>query len=56
MAKKWSRILVWLVCTESGTQNYVTEINKQNSWKIELKKYSPQLKKHTVHKMREKLK
>lgn len=57
MAKKWSRILVGLICTETGAQNYVTQINKINTGKkIELKKYCPSLRKHTIHKSREKLK
>ena len=56
MAKKWDRVLVWLVCTECGRQNYVKELNKANSWKITLKKYSPTLRKHTLHKVKYKLK
>jgi large subunit ribosomal protein L33 len=54
--KKGARMLVALVCTESGTTNYVTEYNKMNTPKIELKKYCPKLRKHTVHKMKIKLK
>ncbi len=56
MAKKWDRVIVGLVCTESGRQNYVTEINKAKTWKITLKKYSPTLRKHTQHKIKYKLK
>ncbi len=57
MAKKWSRVLVGLICEETWAQNYVTEINKMNSWKkIKLKKYCPSLRRHTVHVSREKLK
>lgn len=54
--KKGARMLVALVCTESGTTNYVTEYNKMNTPKIELSKYCPKLRKHTVHKMKIKLK
>lgn len=54
--KKWARVLVWLISTESGAQNYVTTINKTKNTKIELKKYDPVLRKHVVHKSREKLK
>lgn len=54
--KKWNRILVWLICTECGAQNYVTEYNKMNSQKLELSKYCPKSRKHTMHKTRLKLK
>ncbi|UFX83090.1 50S ribosomal protein L33 [Candidatus Absconditicoccus praedator] len=55
-SKKGSRILVGLICKETGVQNYVTERNKLNTNKFEIKKYCPKLRKHTMHKMREKLK
>ena len=54
--KKGARILVGLICTESGAQNYVTTYNKLNTQKIELMKYYSQLRKHTLHKVRLKLK
>lgn len=54
--KKWNRILVWLICTETWAQNYVTEYNKMNSQKLELSKYCPKLRRHTIHKTRLKLK
>ncbi len=59
MAKKskGNRIQVILECTEhkntglSGTSRYVTEKNRKNTPdRIELKKYNPILRKHTVHK------
>jgi len=53
--KKWARIKVALICTESGQMNYVTWINKNNPPK-QFRKYCRILKKHTVHKVREKLK
>lgn len=57
MAKKTNRIMVGLVCTESGVQNYVTSVSKLNSdiLKKEVFKYSPPLKKHTKHKFTKKL-
>ncbi len=54
--KKWARILVGLICTETGAQNYVVSVNKMNDPKLEVKKYCPQLRKHTIHKAKEKLK
>ncbi|HMT27130.1 MAG TPA: 50S ribosomal protein L33, partial [Candidatus Absconditabacterales bacterium] len=39
-----------------GAQNYVTTINKTKNPKIELMKYCSQLRKHTLHKSKEKLK
>lgn len=56
MAKKWARILMWLLCKECNRQNYVTERNKLNTGKLELKKHCKQCKSHTLHKTREKLK
>ena len=42
---------VWLQCTETGDLNYrVQKRIKGNPYKLELKKYSPRLKKHTLHK------
>ncbi len=59
MAKKskGNRIQVVLECTEHkssgipGTSRYITTKNRRNTpARIELKKYNPTLKKHTVHK------
>ena len=52
MAKSGNaRGYVWLQCTETGDLNYrVQKRIKGNPYKLELKKYSPRLKKHTVHK------
>lgn len=57
MAKKGNRIQVILECTEQknsgvpGMSRYVTMKNRKNTTaRIELKKYNPFLKKHTVHK------
>lgn len=59
MAKKQKedRIQVILECTEQkksgmpGTSRYVTTKNRKNTpGRLELKKYNPNLKKHTIHK------
>jgi large subunit ribosomal protein L33 len=57
MAKKGNRIQVILECTEQktsgvpGMSRYVTMKNRKNTTaRIELKKYNPFMKKHTVHK------
>jgi large subunit ribosomal protein L33 len=59
MAKKTkdARVQVILECTEHkksgmpGTSRYITTKNRKNtSQRMELKKYNPVLKKHTVHK------
>ncbi len=45
------RIKVGLKCEESGDINYSTYKNSKNTAeKLELKKYCPRLKKHTLHK------
>lgn len=59
MAKKTkgARVQVILECTEHkksgmpGTSRYITTKNRKNSsQRLEMKKYNPILKKHTVHK------
>lgn len=57
MAKKGNRIQVILECTEHkesgqpGTSRYMTVKNKQNTTgRMELKKYNPILRRHTLHK------
>jgi large subunit ribosomal protein L33 len=52
MAKSQAaRAYVWLQCTESGDLNYrVQKRMKGNPYKVEVKKYCPRLKKHTLHK------
>jgi len=52
MAKsKDVRIQVILECTEApGTSRYVTKKNRRNTTgRMELKKYNPKLRKHTLH-------
>ena len=53
MAKsKDARIQVILECTEApGTSRYSTKKNRRNTpARMELKKYNPVLRKHTIHK------
>ncbi|MBU3015443.1 50S ribosomal protein L33 [Poseidonibacter lekithochrous] len=46
-----SRIKIGLKCQECGDINYTTMKNpKTHTEKFETKKYSPRLKKHTLHK------
>jgi len=46
-----SRVLVTLACTECGDRNYtVTKNKKLHPDRLEVKKYCPRLKKHTLHK------
>jgi large subunit ribosomal protein L33 len=59
MAKKGvKREHVWLQCTECGDLNYRIEVNLQGGipekMKAGLKKYSPRLRKHTLHKIKRK--
>lgn len=56
MAKKGHRIQVILECTEAKQEGrpasrYSTTKNKQNTTqRLELKKYNPFLRRHTLHK------
>ena len=55
--KKGNRILIGLECMETGKRTYVTQKNRMNTEKkLELKKYNPVLKKHTLHREVQKLK
>jgi large subunit ribosomal protein L33 len=49
---KGDRVQVILECTEKpGSSRYVTTKNRRNTPdRLELKKYNPVLRKHTVHK------
>jgi len=45
------RVNITLVCTETGDRNYITTKNKRNNPdRLELMKYSPRLKRKTLHK------
>lgn len=54
--KKENRVIITLECTEARKEGkppsrYATTKNRQNCPdRIELKKYNPHLKRHTVHK------
>ena len=56
MAKKGARIRITVECTEARKEGkppsrYITSKNKQtNPERLELKKYNPFLRRHTVHK------
>lgn len=44
------RVQVTLACTESGDRNYISTKNKRkNPDRLELKKYCPRCKTHTLH-------
>ncbi|WP_291754192.1 50S ribosomal protein L33 [Lysinibacillus sp. UBA5990] len=44
------RVQIILACTETGDKNYITTKNKRNyPERLELKKYSPRLKRVTLH-------
>ena len=45
------RVIIQLACTECKRRNYSTVKNKKNTTgRLEVKKYCPWDKKHTVHK------
>ncbi len=60
MAKKKAaaREYVWLQCSETGLLNYRTQLNTKGGIpegvKEGLMKYSPALRKHTLHKIKRK--
>lgn len=56
MAKKskGARVYVIMECTETGQRTYMTQKNTKKGYKLELKKYNPLLRKHTVYKERKK--
>jgi large subunit ribosomal protein L33 len=51
MAKKSeAREIIRVVCTEDGKNYYTTTKNKRNTeGRLEIKKYNPSLRKHTLH-------
>jgi len=56
-SKKTPRILIALLCSECGAQNYLTEKNKTNTPdKLKLMKYCRWCKKRLEHKESTKLK
>ena len=58
MAKKskGTRIIVAMVCSETGATNYHMMVNKANTPKLQLMKYCKKLRKRTLHVAKEKLK
>lgn len=59
MAKKAAAVeYVWLACEETGDLNYRTPVNVKGGipekLKAGLKKYSPRLRRHTLHKIKRK--
>ncbi|NIT04471.1 50S ribosomal protein L33 [Candidatus Saccharibacteria bacterium] len=51
MAKKGNRPFLRLECSECGSQNYTTTKSRVNTQeKLELKKFCPKCRKHTIHK------
>ena len=50
MAKKDVRPVITLACTECKERNYTSQKNRRNDPnRIELKKYCPRCRKHTMH-------
>ena len=55
MAKKGARVVVTLECTEAAKEGkpvsrYTTQKNRQKTTeRLELSKYNPNLKRHTIH-------
>jgi len=50
MAKKTTRPVITLACTECKERNYTSEKNRRNNpSRIELKKYCPCCRTHTSH-------
>ncbi|NJL93421.1 MAG: 50S ribosomal protein L33 [Anaerolineae bacterium] len=52
MAKKGSRVVIHLACTEcaSKPRNYTTEKNRKNDQqRLELMKYCPKCRHHSLH-------
>ncbi|GEM_PF-34530 len=58
VAKQKNREYVWLQCTETGDLNYRTQVRVKGGLPEKLKeglqKYSPRLRKHTLHKIKRK--
>jgi large subunit ribosomal protein L33 len=44
------REYVWLECTETGDRNYRVQKETRGAGRLELMKYCPRLRKHTLHK------
>jgi large subunit ribosomal protein L33 len=50
MAKKAVRTVITLACTECKERNYTSQKNRRNDQaRLELKKYCPRCRVHTLH-------
>ncbi|MEJ2148356.1 MAG: 50S ribosomal protein L33 [Chloroflexota bacterium] len=50
MAKRDTRMVITLECSECGERNYTTEKNRRNDpQRIELNKYCPRCRQHRLH-------
>jgi len=50
MAKKENRVVITLACSECKERNYTSQKNRKNdTGRLELKKYCPRCRKHTMH-------
>ena len=50
MAKKENRIVITMACTECKERTYTSEKSRKNdSGRLEMKKFCPRCRKHTVH-------
>ncbi len=45
-----AREYVWLECTETGMRNYRVQKETRGTERLELKRYCPKLRRHTLHK------
>jgi large subunit ribosomal protein L33 len=55
MAKSKAREYVWLQCSECGKLNYRTQVRVAGGApKLQLKRYCPESRTHTEHKMKRK--
>jgi large subunit ribosomal protein L33 len=50
MAKKETRMVITLECSECGERNYTSEKNRRNDpQRLELNKYCPRCRQHRLH-------
>jgi len=50
MARKENRVVITMACNECKGRNYTSEKNRKNdTGRLELKKYCPRCRKHTMH-------
>jgi large subunit ribosomal protein L33 len=50
MAKKDTRMVITLECSECGERNYTSEKNRRNDpQRLELNKYCPRCRQHQLH-------